>query len=62
MNRVLCPNLEDHAQQPEGYIAWHLWAAEMSKTHKQRKCAGCGTFAIWEQHTDRASNARRAEV
>jgi len=43
-----CPNIEDHAQQPEGYIAWHLWAAEMSKTYKQRKCDGCGKFAIWE--------------
>ena len=49
MSEVLCPNFEDHTDCPEGYIAWHYWAKKMSKTHRQRKCAGCGRFAIWEQ-------------
>lgn len=45
----LCPNIEDHtAFQPEGYLAWHEWAEQMSKTHKQRKCPGCGLYQIWE--------------
>jgi hypothetical protein len=43
-----CPHIEDHTPAPEGYIQWHSWAAKMSKTHKQRKCPGCNTFAIWE--------------
>lgn len=45
---VPCPNIEDHTDQPEGYIAWHWWAAKMSQTHKQRKCKGCGQYVIWE--------------
>ena len=48
MSDVLCPNLEDHTHSPDGYIAWHHWAATMAKTHWQRKCAGCGRYAIWE--------------
>lgn len=45
---VLCPHVEDHTAQPEGYLPWHAWAEEMSKTHRQRKCAGCGLYKIWE--------------
>lgn len=37
-----------HTPQPEGYIQWHAWAKEMSKTHKQRRCVGCGLYQIWE--------------
>lgn len=44
----LCPNFEDHTVSPEGYIQWHAWAGAMAKTHKQRKCAGCGLYTIWE--------------
>lgn len=44
----LCPNIEDHALQPQGYIEWHAWAEKMSKTHRQRKCSGCGLYKIWE--------------
>jgi len=44
-----CPNLEDHTPCPEGYIQWQSWAENMAKTHKQRKCAGCGKYSIWEQ-------------
>jgi hypothetical protein len=32
---------------PNGYLAWHEWAEEMSKTHKQVKCEGCGRYSIW---------------
>lgn len=45
---VLCPHLEDHTPSPEGYIAWHSWAATMASTHRQRKCPDCGLYAIWE--------------
>ncbi len=39
---------EDHTPRPEGYIQWHDWAESMAKTHKQRRCEGCGRYAIWE--------------
>ena len=45
---MLCPNFEDHTPCPEGYIHWHSWAKEMSKTHRQRKCHSCGLYAIWD--------------
>ena len=51
---AMCPNLEDHTHSPTGYIKWHHWADRMSKTHKQRKCAGCGRYAIWEPKPQRA--------
>lgn len=44
----ICPNIEDHTQQPQGYLAWHLWARKMAKAYKQRKCSGCGKYEIWE--------------
>lgn len=43
-----CPNFEDHTPCPDGYLGWHEWAEKMGKTHKQRKCSGCGLYAIWE--------------
>jgi len=46
--KVLCRDFEDHTPSPEGYIQWHVWAATMAKTHKQRRCKSCGKFAIWE--------------
>jgi Fe-S-cluster-containing hydrogenase component 2 len=46
--KVLCQHFEDHTPCPEGYIQWHAWADKMAKTHKQRKCAGCGLYTIWE--------------
>jgi len=33
-----CPRAERHIEGPRGYLQWHNWAAEMSKTHRQRKC------------------------
>jgi hypothetical protein len=43
-----CPNIEDHTPGPEGYIGWHAWAEGMAKHYRQRKCAGCNRYAIWE--------------
>lgn len=42
-----CPNADQHTPRPEGYIAWHTWAATMSVKHKQRRCPGCGLLNIW---------------
>jgi len=39
---------EPHTDCPSGYVAWHAWAEQMSKTHYQRRCKGCGLYAIWE--------------
>lgn len=36
-----------HTPEPTGYVAWHVWAEEMAKTHKQSRCPGCGLWAIW---------------
>jgi hypothetical protein len=47
-SELTCPSFHDHTPSPEGYIQWHAWASKMLKTHKQRKCTGCGLFAIWE--------------
>lgn len=33
---------------PVRYVAWHDWAEAMSRTHKQRRCRGCGLLSIWE--------------
>ena len=29
------------------YLAWHEWAAEKAKTHKQIKCPHCGLYRVW---------------
>lgn len=43
-----CPAIEAHAACPSGYLAWHEWAARMTKTHTQRICHACGLWVIWE--------------
>ncbi len=53
MSPTVCPNIEDHMRGPEGYLQWNAWAEEMAKTHRQRRCAGCGLFVIWEPKTPR---------
>ena len=53
-NINMCEHFEDHTVCPEGYIQWHAWAEELGKTHKQRKCPGCGYYAIWEEKAVRA--------
>lgn len=52
MKEMLCPNIEDHTPAPEGYIQWHAWAEMMGRNHKQRKCDGCGKYAIWEPKSE----------
>jgi hypothetical protein len=43
-----CPQADQHTPgQPTGYLAWHAWAAAMSKTHHQRRCPGCRLYQIW---------------
>lgn len=43
-----CPQADLHApDQPTGYRAWHAWAEEMSKIHRQKRCPGCGLYKIW---------------
>ena len=49
---IPCPNFEDHTPTPSGYVEWHLWAEKMGKTHKQRRCPGCGRYSIWEPKHD----------
>lgn len=36
-----------HDDGPRGYIAWHEWAAEKRKTHRQKRCPVCGLYKIW---------------
>ncbi len=42
-----CPNIKEHTPCPEGYIHWHSWANEASKTHRQIRCSGCNRYSIW---------------
>lgn len=42
-----CANGGNHTPSPPGYLAWHDWAEEMSKTHDQKRCPGCGLYAVW---------------
>lgn len=42
-----CENEANHTYGPPGYLAWHAWAAEHRKTHKQSRCPGCRLFLIW---------------
>lgn len=45
------PECEPHTPQPTGYVEASEWAEEMARTHDQRRCAGCGLWAIWEPNT-----------
>lgn len=33
--------------QPRGYLQWHSWAHEASKTHAQVRCPHCGLWQVW---------------
>lgn len=44
---VPCQNEAAHTPAPERYFAWHEWAEEMSKAHRQERCPGCDLFKIW---------------
>jgi hypothetical protein len=43
-----CPKALEHTPCPTGYVGWHEWAAEKAKTHRQRRCEGCGLYNVWE--------------
>jgi hypothetical protein len=45
--KAKCPNIAEHTPDPHGYVAWHDWAEEMGRTHRQIRCPGCGLLAIW---------------
>ncbi len=35
--------------EPSGYLAWHAWAEQKAKTHRQRQCPEC---SLWGQSGD----------
>jgi len=43
---AMCPNAANHTKGPEGYLAWHVWADKMRRTHNQSPCPGCGLLLI----------------
>lgn len=43
-----CPNAVQHTPHPVGYVAHSDWADQMLKTHRQKRCDGCGILNIWE--------------
>lgn len=42
-----CPNATGHTPAPASYVAWHLWAEEMGRTHTQSRCPDCDRYKIW---------------
>jgi hypothetical protein len=42
-----CSDDSAHTPCPTGYIAWHEWAERKAKTHDQRQCLHCGSWAVW---------------
>jgi hypothetical protein len=42
-----CPDVAAHTPCPSSYLGWHEWAEKMAKTHRQKRCPGCGLFVIW---------------
>lgn len=42
-----CPQKDKHTESPIELVEWSEWAWEMSKTHEQVECPGCGLWAIW---------------
>ena len=42
-----CPNAAEHTPAPADYLGWFSWAERMNRTHDQRRCEGCGRWAIW---------------
>ena len=47
-----CPSAGQHTPAPRSYVAWHLWAEQMGRTHTQHRCPGCGLFQIWKPRPD----------
>ena len=52
-----CPNEAEHTPEPQSYLAWHNWADEKNKTHRQIRCSGCGRFKIWVLRNNKAARA-----
>lgn len=42
-----CPSRGQHTPAPRGYFEAHEWAERKLRTHRQRRCDGCGRFLIW---------------
>jgi hypothetical protein len=40
---------------PDGYVERSEWAERRLKTHKQRKCPGCGLYRIWVPKKEKVS-------
>ena len=47
-----CPNADEHTPAPRAYVAWHVWAEQMGRTHDQKCCDGCGLYRIWVRRPD----------
>lgn len=47
-DRETCPYRAQHTPAPEGYIAWHAWAARMRVGHRQVRCRGCRLHVTWK--------------
>lgn len=43
-----CEHPVKEDDEPTGYVAWHEWAAEKTKTHAQKVCPHCGLYVLWE--------------
>ncbi len=42
-----CPNEANHTPHPTGYISNSNWADDAMVVADQKRCDGCGLFAIW---------------
>jgi predicted RNA-binding Zn-ribbon protein involved in translation (DUF1610 family) len=40
-----------YRKEPLGYVAWHVWAEKLGRTHRQERCPGCGRFSVWRSAT-----------
>ena len=69
MNEV-CPQADKHTKRTgtpgplsNDYSHWNDWCEEMSKTHTQITCEGCGCYEIWLPHAAaRAEEQRRRQA
>lgn len=47
-----CQSPHLHTPHPERQFANEAWAMQMLRTHNQKRCPGCGLWAIWEPRHD----------
>lgn len=57
-----CPRRREHCPQPTAYLSWMDWAEAKGKTHRKRRCRGCGLWLIWERKPKRKRTAAPAEL